>query len=78
VLTSCGASVTVQAVFGEILRDGAAAYKVYVAGERTQVAGATIANDTVTCTIEHNGPLDADLKTRSRRVNAIENSFDSP
>jgi hypothetical protein len=59
-LTSCGESVTVQAVFGEALPDGAVAYKVSGAGEWTEIPGATIAGDTVTYTIEDNGPLDAD------------------
>ncbi|MEE4203257.1 MAG: choice-of-anchor U domain-containing protein [Halieaceae bacterium] len=59
-LTLCGASVTVQAVFGEAFPAGAVAYKVSDAGEWTEIPNASIAGDTVTYTIVDNGPLDAD------------------
>ena len=59
-LTGCGTSVTVQAVFGEAMPESGVAYKVSEAGEWHPIPGATIAGDTVTYTIEDNGPLDAD------------------
>lgn len=62
-LTNCGNTVTIQAVFGDRLPDGAVAYKVSSDGNWTEITGATIVDATVTYIIQDNGPLDADATT---------------
>lgn len=60
VLANCGASVTVQAIFGEPLPAGATAYKVASDGSWQAIPGAVVSGDRVTYTIADNGPLDED------------------
>ncbi|WP_347136738.1 fibronectin type III domain-containing protein [Parahaliea mediterranea] len=59
-LNGCGASVTIEALFGEDLPPRSVAYKVSASGEWVEIPGATIAGNKITYTVTDNGPLDDD------------------
>ncbi|GAB3290222.1 hypothetical protein GCM10027297_36500 [Parahaliea aestuarii] len=59
-IDGCGASVQVQALFGQAITEGSLAYKRGADGTWTEIPGAVIAGATITYTIADGGPLDAD------------------
>ncbi|MDZ7785249.1 MAG: choice-of-anchor U domain-containing protein [Halioglobus sp.] len=60
VLSGCGNSVTIEALFGEALPAGSRAYKVSAGGEWIEIPGAVINGSRITYTVTDNGPLDDD------------------
>lgn len=60
VLTNCGSSVTIEALFGSDLPAGSVAYKVSSTGEWLEIPGATITGNKIVYTVTDNGPLDDD------------------
>gem|GEM_PF-1315229 len=60
VISGCGESVTVEALFGEALPADSRAYKIAASGDWVEIPGAVIDGDRITYTVTDNGPLDDD------------------